>query len=103
MVHRVMLQKASLNSDPVPIPGGGGSVLTQHQSHDPEMDSQCNTRDGSSGRPGTVLEISYFTDGFAVHNILNIILGLGRLQIASIDSWQYYQTMCSFFLNVMIF
>ncbi len=47
-----------------------GSVLTQHQSRDSEMDSQLNTRDGSLGRPGALLEISYFTNGFAVRNNL---------------------------------
>ncbi len=29
----------------------------------------------SSGRPGTLLQISYFTDEFAVHNILQYYFG----------------------------
>jgi hypothetical protein len=45
----------------VPIPVVGGLVLTQHWLHDRETDSQCKTHDGSSGQPGTLLEISYFT------------------------------------------
>ncbi len=66
----------------MPIPAGGGSVLTQHQPHDTEMDGQCNTHDGSSGRPGALLEIEYFTDEFAVHSqytiFHNIIFGFGE-------------------------
>ncbi len=49
---------------------GGGSVLTQHQTRDTETDGQRNPRDGSSGQPCALLEISYFTDEFAVCNIL---------------------------------
>ncbi len=54
----------------MPIPVVEGSFLTQHQSHDSEMDSQRNARDGSLGRPDALLEISYFTDRFAVCNNL---------------------------------
>jgi hypothetical protein len=63
----------------VPIAvGEGGSVLTQHQSCDMKMDSQCNTHDGSSGQPSALLQISYFTDEFAVHNILQYYFGTGE-------------------------
>jgi hypothetical protein len=46
---------------PIPARGGGGLVPTQHQSHDTEKDGPCNTCDGSSGGPGALVEISYFT------------------------------------------
>jgi hypothetical protein len=75
--------------NPVPIPGGGGSVLTQHQSRDTEMDGQHNTRDGSSGRPGALLEISYFADELQYVIFYIIIWVWGRWQIARIDSQQY--------------
>ncbi len=44
----------------------------------PETNGQRKTRDGSSGRPGALLEISYFTDGFAVCNILQHYFGSGE-------------------------
>jgi hypothetical protein len=56
---------------PLPVGGGGGAVLTQHQSSDTETDGQRNTRDGSSGRPGALLDISYFLDKSAVRYILH--------------------------------
>ncbi len=60
----------------IPVGGeGGGSVLTQHQSHDIETDGQHNTPDESSGRPGALLEISYFTNEFAVRNIVQYYFG----------------------------
>jgi hypothetical protein len=62
----------------MPLPAGGGSVLTQHQSRDMETDCQCNTHDGSSGPPGTLLQISYFTHEFTVHNILQCYFGTGE-------------------------
>jgi hypothetical protein len=52
---RVKRQKASASNC-----GGGG------------------TRDGLSGRPGTLLQISYFTDESAVHNILQYYFGTGE-------------------------
>jgi hypothetical protein len=44
------------------------------------MNGQFKTLDGSSyaGRPGALLEISYFTDGFAVCNILQHYFGSGE-------------------------
>jgi hypothetical protein len=59
------------------LPGGGGSVLTQHQSRDTEMDSQRNSRNGSSGRPGALLEISYFRGElqYIIFYTINLCLG----------------------------
>jgi hypothetical protein len=39
------------------------------------MDGQRNIRDGSSGQPSALLQISNFTDEFGVHNILQHYLG----------------------------
>jgi hypothetical protein len=39
----------------------GGSVLTQRQSYDKETNGQHDTHDRSSGQPGALLQISYFT------------------------------------------
>ncbi len=58
--------------------GGGGSVLTQHQSRDMEMDSQRNSRDGPSVLPSALLEISYFTGELQYVIFFNIISGLGK-------------------------
>jgi hypothetical protein len=78
-VLRVKRQKASLNRQPsASTYGRGGSFLSKHQSHDIEADGQCNTHDGSSGKSGTLLQISYFTDKFAVHNILQYYFGTGE-------------------------
>jgi hypothetical protein len=55
----------------VPIPAGGHSVFTQHQSRDTETDE-------SSGQSGALLEISYFTDEFAFRNILPYYFGTGE-------------------------
>ncbi len=41
------------------------------------MVGQRNTRDGSSGQPDTLQKI-YFTDEFAVHNILQYDFGTGE-------------------------
>jgi hypothetical protein len=60
------------------IPAGEGLVLTQHQSRDTEMDGQRNTRYGSSGQLSALLEMSYFTDKFAVRNILQYFFGSGE-------------------------
>ncbi len=60
-VLSVKHQKASLKRQPSTYTYGRSSVLTQHQSHDTEMDGQRNTHDGSSGRRGALLEISYFS------------------------------------------
>ncbi len=49
-----------------------------HQSRDTETESPCNTQDGLSGRPGSLLQISYFTDEFAVHSILKHYFGTGE-------------------------
>jgi hypothetical protein len=62
----------------VPIPGRGFLVLTPHQSRDTETDGQRNTRNGSSVRHGTLLEISYFTSQLQCVIFYNIILGLGK-------------------------
>jgi hypothetical protein len=62
----------------VPFWGGGGSVLTQHQSRDIEKDGQCNTRNGSSGRPSALLEILYITGDQQYVIFYNIILGMGK-------------------------
>jgi hypothetical protein len=76
-VFRVKFQKVNFN--PVPIfVGGGGLALTQHHSCDTETDDQHNTRDGSSEQPGARLQISYFTDKFAVNNILLYLFGTGE-------------------------
>jgi hypothetical protein len=66
--------------DPVPIPagGGGGSILTQHQSRDMETDGQRYTCDESSGQPSALLEISYYTSKLQYIIFYNIILGLGK-------------------------
>jgi hypothetical protein len=42
------------------------------------MDSQRNTHDGSSGRPGTLPEISYFANNCSTPHFTIIILGLGK-------------------------
>ncbi len=42
-----------------PYCGGGGSVLTHYLITWLETDGQLGTRDGSSGRPGALLEISF--------------------------------------------
>ncbi len=79
MVLRVKGQKASLNRGPIAYTaGGGGLVLTQHQSGDTEMDGQRNTRDRSSGRPGALLEISYLTGECSTSHFTIIFGGLGR-------------------------
>jgi hypothetical protein len=62
----------------MPIPVGGASVLTQHQSHAVETDSQCNTRNGASGQPSALLDISYFTGELQYIIFYYIILGLGK-------------------------
>jgi hypothetical protein len=56
----------------------GDSVLTQYQSCDTEMGGQYNTGDGLSGRPGALLQISYFTTNLQYTIFYNIILGLGK-------------------------
>jgi hypothetical protein len=71
-------KKPILIGNPVMPPSGGGSVLTQHQSHDTETDNQRYTSDGSSGRPGAQLQIWYFTGEFAVHNILQYYFVTGE-------------------------
>jgi hypothetical protein len=54
--------KQGLNSWLRPIlQGGGGSVLTHYLITWLETDGQLGTRDGSSGRPGALLEISFPT------------------------------------------
>ncbi len=58
--------------------GGGGSVLTQHQSRDTETDQSTPYCDGSSGRHGTLLQISYFTANLQYTIFYKIILGLGK-------------------------
>jgi hypothetical protein len=58
--------------------GGEGSVLTQHQSRDTEMDGQHETCNESSGRPSTLQQISYFTATLQYTIFYNIILGLGK-------------------------
>ncbi len=84
-VLRAKRQNASLKGTPVPIPvGGGGLVLTQHQSKVTEADGQCNTCNGSSGRPGTVLETLHFTGELQYVIFYNIILGLGKMKPESI-------------------
>jgi hypothetical protein len=66
-VLKVRRQKASAR--PSAYTCRGGLVPIQHQSCDMETDGQCTTRDGSSARPGTLLENSYFR-WIAVRNIL---------------------------------
>jgi hypothetical protein len=78
-VLRVKRQNATLNRWPGASMCRGGSVLTLHQSHDMETDSQRNTCDGSSGQPGTLLQISYFTANMQYTIFYNIILGLGKM------------------------
>jgi hypothetical protein len=63
----------------VPIPPGGGWVLTQQQSHDSETVGQRNTHDGSSGWPRGLLEITFFTGKLQYVIFYNIILGLGKM------------------------
>ncbi len=65
--------------DPVPVPAKGGLVPTQHESREKETEGQCNTHDGSSGRPGALLEISYFRGKLQYEIFYNIILGLGKM------------------------
>ncbi len=63
----------------MPVPVGEGLVLTQLQSRDTETYGQRNTQDGSSGRLGVLLEISYFTGELQEVIFYNIIpLGLGK-------------------------
>jgi hypothetical protein len=42
------------------------------------MEGQRNTRHGSSGRPGALLQISYVTGEFALHNFLEYYFGTGK-------------------------
>jgi hypothetical protein len=78
-VLRVKRHKASINRQPHCLyMRGGGSVLTQHQSRDTEMDSQRNTHNGSLGWPCALLQISYFTANLQYTIFYNIILGLGK-------------------------
>jgi hypothetical protein len=42
------------------------------------MDGQRNTLNGSSGRPGALLQIYNFAEEFAVHNILQYYFGTGE-------------------------
>jgi hypothetical protein len=60
------------------VPGGWGSVLTQHHPLDTETDGQCNTHNRSLGPPGALLQISYFTANLQYTIFYNIILGLGK-------------------------
>ncbi len=55
-----------------------GSVLTQHQSHKTETDGHRNTRDGSPGWPGALLEISNLTGEVQYVIFYNLTLGLGK-------------------------
>jgi hypothetical protein len=57
---------------------GWGSVLTQHQSRDTEMDGLRNTCDGSSGQPGALLQTSYFTVNLQYTIFYHFIFGLGK-------------------------
>ncbi len=41
--------------------GGGGSVKTQHQTIDRKQTVNATLNNGSSGRPGALLQLSYFT------------------------------------------
>ncbi len=59
-----------------PCAGGGG--LSSHPTPDMETEGQRNIRDGSSGRPGALLQISYFTPTLAVHDILQYYFGTGE-------------------------
>jgi hypothetical protein len=75
----------------VSVPAGG-SVLTQHKPRDLETHGQHKTRDGLSGLPGTLLQISYFTDEFAVRNILQYYFGTVKVEKFSflgIVSWDF--------------
>jgi hypothetical protein len=64
----------------MPLPAGrGGSVLTPHQSCDMETDGQHSTRNGSSGQPSALPEMSYFTGMSKYVIFYNIILGLGKM------------------------
>jgi hypothetical protein len=71
------------------LQGGGGLVLTQHESSGTEMNGLRSTQNGSTGRPRALIEISYFTGEVQYVIFYNIILSLGRKQIARIDSWRY--------------
>jgi hypothetical protein len=77
--------------NPVPIPVAGGSVLTQHRSRDTESDGQHNTHDESPGRPGRLLEISYFTGEQQYIMFTTLFWVWGRWLTVRIDSrWYYY-------------
>ncbi len=77
-VLRVKCQKASLNRRPNAYTsrGGLGSHPTPVTWY--ETDGQCNTRDGSSGWPSALLEISYFTGELQYVIFHDNILGLGK-------------------------
>jgi hypothetical protein len=57
---------------------GEGLSSPQHQSLDKETDGRCDTCDGLSGQPTSLLKISYFTANLQYTIFYNIILGLGK-------------------------
>jgi hypothetical protein len=64
--------------------GGGGSVLTHYLIMWLETDGQLSTRDGSSGRPGALLEISFPTQNSSTPYLtyMHCFLWLGKTNIA---------------------
>jgi hypothetical protein len=71
-----------------------------------KTDGQHKTYDWSSGRPGALLEMSYFTDKFAIHHVVQYYFETGEdgEQPGSIlgDTIQCPQK-CAFFENYSFF
>ncbi len=67
---------------PIPVGGGGGSVLTQHQSHDMKMDSQAVNATlvmGNQANPAHCYQFHILLMNLQYPIFYNIILGLGKI------------------------
>ncbi len=58
------------------------------------MDGQLDTCDGSSGRPGALLEIFFFYTNSTtpLTNLYTLFFVIGEDDIARFDSWRYTYT-----------
>ncbi len=84
--------KRGLNSRLRPILWGG-SVLTHYLITWLEMDGQLGTRDGSSGRPGALLEMFFsYTNSSTPYLNIYIVFVTGEDDIARYNSRRYTHT-----------
>ncbi len=90
--------KQGLNSRLRPILWGGGvSVLTHYLITWLETDGQLGTCDGSSGRPGELLEISFPTKiAVRLTKIYTLFLWLGKTNIADTNTGDTIISRCSY-------